>query len=96
MSNTYYVYIVSSRTKVLYTGVTNNLERRAWEHKKKLNKGFTSKYNVNRLVYYEETDDIGAAIAYEKKIKGWLRVKKIKLIEEHNPNWVDLAAEWFG
>ena len=96
MSNSYYVYILASRTKVLYTGVTNNLERRIWEHKKKLVKGFTSKYNVNRLVYYEETDDIAAAIAFEKKIKGWLRSKKIKLIEEQNPNWDDLAAEWYG
>lgn len=96
MSHTYYVYIMASRTKVLYTGVTNNLERRVWEHRNKSIKGFTSKYNVNRLVYFDETDDIGDAITYEKKIKGWLRIKKIRLIEENNPNWLDLAADWFS
>ena len=95
MSKTFYVYIMASRSKVLYTGITNNLERRVWEHKNKMTGGFTKKFNVSRLVYYEETDDVGAAIGYEKKIKGWLRNKKIKLIESQNPEWKDIAKDWF-
>lgn len=87
----YYVYILTNKTnKVLYTGITNNLLRRIYEHKNKLIKGFTEKYNVNKLVYFEEFNNINDAIAAEKKIKGWLRIKKIKLIENKNPLWEDL------
>jgi len=92
----FYVYIMSNRSKTLYTGVTNNLERRVCEHKEKMVPGFTAKYNITKLVYYEETPDINVAIAREKQIKGWLRIKKIRLIEEQNPDWQDLAQDWFS
>jgi putative endonuclease len=91
----YYVYIMTNRSCTLYTGVTNDLQRRVYEHKHKLVPGFTSKYNINRLVYYEATRDIRAAIAREKQIKGWLRAKKIALIESVNPKWEDLSAGWY-
>ena len=90
----YYVYIVASKSRVLYTGVTNDLKRRAYEHKHKLIPGFTSKYNVDRLVYFEATSDVHAALAREKQIKGWLRSKKIALIESSNPRWEDLSKDW--
>ena len=84
----YYVYIITNKeNKVLYTGVTNSLERRIYEHKNKIIKGFTSKYNVNKLVYFEETKDVNEAIAREKEIKGWRRSKKVALIESVNPAW---------
>ena len=92
----YFVYIMSNKSQTLYTGVTNNLERRVSEHKQKLNAGFTSKYNVTQLVYYETYPDVNAAIAREKQIKGWLRTKKIALIEGMNPEWKDLSLEWDG
>jgi putative endonuclease len=88
---TYYVYIVASRSHVLYTGVTNDLERRVFEHKNKLTPGFTSKYNVDRLVYFEDTGDVLAAIAREKQVKAWTRAKRVALIESINPDWRDLA-----
>ncbi|MFQ5799118.1 MAG: GIY-YIG nuclease family protein [Bacteroidota bacterium] len=91
----YYVYVMSNRSRTLYTGVTNNLLRRVDEHKRKLVPGFTRKYNIIRLVYYEATTDIGVAIAREKQIKGWLRAKKIALIESLNPKWEDLSVEWY-
>ena len=91
---TYYVYIVSGMTHRIYTGVTNDLERRVFEHKNKMIKGFTKKYNLNQLVYYEETNDINVAISREKEIKGWVRKKKIQLIESVNPKWLDLSEEW--
>ena len=81
--------------KTLYTGVTNNLIRRIYEHKNKLIPGFTAKYNITTLVYFEETNDIKAAIAREKQIKGWLRIKKINLIESMNPDWKDLSDGWY-
>ena len=87
----FYVYIVANKSRTLYTGVTNDLERRVFEHKNKLVSGFTEKYNVNRLVFYEETSDINAAITREKQIKGWLRARKIELIESVNPEWRDLS-----
>jgi putative endonuclease len=92
---TYYIYIMASKSRVIYTGVTNNLERRVQEHKDKLVEGFTSKYNVNRLVYFEETNDVHAALTREKQIKGWLRSKKTALIESVNPQWKDLSLEWY-
>jgi putative endonuclease len=90
----YYVNIMTSTTGTLYTGTTNDLKRRVYEHKHKLIEGFTKKYNITRLVYYEETGDIQTAIAREKEIKGWLRHKKIALIESRNPKWQDLSEEW--
>jgi len=92
----YYVYIMTNRSRTLYTGVTDNLERRVYEHKHKLVPGFTSRYNITRLAYYEATSDVWAAIAREKQIKGWLRSKKIALIESANPDWKDLSVELFG
>jgi putative endonuclease len=90
----YYVYILSNASKTLYIGVTNNLERRIYDHKNKLIDGFTKKYNLNKLIYYETTTDIREAIYREKQLKGWLRRKKIKLIELVNPNWDDLTFGW--
>ena len=91
----YFVYIMTNRSKTLYTGVTNNLERRVFEHKNKLVAGFTSKYNITKLVYYEETSNVHAALAREKQIKGWRRAKKIALIEAENPEWKDISLEWY-
>ncbi len=92
--NQYYIYILSNKSKTLYTGITNNLERRVFEHKSKKIKGFTSKYNITLLVYYEITNDVKSAIAREKQIKGWVRKKKIDLIESMNPEWNDLSGDW--
>ncbi len=91
----YYVYIIASRSRTIYIGVTNNLERRVYEHKHKLVLGFTSKYNINRLVYYEQTNDIHVAIRREKELKGWIRARKTALIESTNPTWQDLSEEWY-
>jgi len=91
----YYVYIMTNKSRTLYTGITNNLERRVYEHKNKLIEGFTKKYNITKLVYYEISNDVEAAIAREKQIKGWLRRKKIALIESVNPQWKDLSEGWF-
>jgi len=89
----YWVYIVSDHTKtVLYTGVTNGLVRRIYQHKNKANPGFTSKYNVNKLVYYESFPTPLEAITAEKRIKGWKRSKKIELIRKNNPNFDDLSG----
>ena len=87
------VYIMASESGVLYVGATNNLERRAFQHQSKMVTGFTSRYNVRKLVYYELYGDIRLAIAREKQIKGWLRKRKITLIESVNPSWKDLMAE---
>ncbi len=92
----YYVYIMTNRSQTLYTGVTNNLQRRMNEHKHHLVAGFTSKYQITHLVYFEETSNVYAAIAREKEIKGWLRAKKIALIESMNADWRDLSEEWQG
>ena len=88
----YYVYILASkRNGTLYVGVTNDLQRRIYEHKNNLIKGFTQKYSIHNLVYYEETNDINIAIEREKQIKSWSRKKKILLIEKDNPMWHDLS-----
>ena len=88
----YYVYIMTNwNNYVLYIGVTNNLERRVYEHKHKLLPGFTAQYNVNKLVYFEETPDVKAAIAREKQLKGWKRERKNELINHANPDWHELA-----
>ena len=88
---TYYVYIMASkRNGTLYIGVTNNLPQRVWEHKNDVHKGFTKKYGVHRLVWYEVTSDVEEAMLREKQMKKWRRQWKINLIEEENPNWNDL------
>lgn len=89
----YWVYILSSKTGTLYVGVTNNLEKRVLEHKNKLIPGFTTRYNIDHLIYYQEFSDIEDAIEMEKKIKGWTRKKKIDLIKSINPNVEDLAGD---
>lgn len=95
MSKEYYVYIMTNKSRTLYTGVTNDLMRRVYEHKNKLVPGFTSNYNLQHLVYYETSSSIDSAIEREKQIKGWLRAKKIALIDSMNPGWKDLSEEWF-
>ncbi len=90
----YYVYIMTNLSGTLYTGVTNNLQRRVDEHRSGLAPGFTSKYRIMHLVFFETTNNVKEAIAREKEIKGWLRKKKIALIESVNPEWKDLAADW--
>jgi putative endonuclease len=87
--------MTNKKNGVIYTGVTNNLKRRVYEHKKKLIHGFTSKYNLSILVYFDYTSDVYAAISREKQIKGWLRIKKIALIESMNPEWKDLSEGWY-
>jgi putative endonuclease len=95
MTKTYYVYIVTNNSKTIYTGMTNDIRRRIYEHKSKLIKGFSTKYNLTKLVYYESTNDVKSAIIREKQIKGWIRKKKIRLIEKENIEWCDLSDAWF-
>ena len=90
----YHMYIMASRSRVLYTGVSGNLEQRVLQHKHKVQPGFTSRYRVSRLVYYEEYGDIREAISREKQLKAWRRSKKVALIESMNPQWRDLSKEW--
>ena len=85
--------MTNKTNRVLYTGVTNDLKRRVYEHREKLVEGFTKKYNVGKLVFYEVCEDIEGAIPREKQIKGWLRIKKIALIESMNPGWRDLSLD---
>ena len=92
----YYVYVLTNRSQTLYGGVTNDLGRRVYEYRQKLVPGFTAKYNVTRLVYYEVTPDVRAAISREKQIKGWTRARKLQLVTEFNPAWRDLSSELFG
>src|SRR3989338_55250 len=95
MSKVYYVYILASkRNGTLYIGITNNLERRIYEHKNHLIKGFTEKYNVNMLVCHEQTNNVEAALLREKQIKRWNRKWKLALIEKDNHNWNDLVNNW--
>ena len=90
----YYVYILTNwNNKVMYVGVTNNIQRRLYEHKSKLIPGFTEKYNLHKLVYIEETDNVVFALEREKQLKKWRRNKKNQLIETLNPGWKDLADE---
>jgi putative endonuclease len=94
-STQYYVYILTNKNnKVLYIGVTNDLERRIYEHKNKLVEGFTKKYNLNKLIYYEMTEDISSAIEREKQLKNWHRDWKINLIKSFNPMWKDLGENF--
>ena len=94
MSNRYFVYIMTNRSGTLYVGVTNDLQRRVAQHRTKVIPGFSSKYNIDRLVYFEETEDVRRALEREKQIKGWVRRKKVDLIEGSNPAWTDLAQDW--
>jgi putative endonuclease len=91
----YYVYIMNSPSGTLYTGMTNDLKRRVHQHKHKLIEGLTKRYNVTRLAYYEETQDVQTAIAREKEIKSWRRSKKLELIKSLNPTWQDLSDGWY-
>ncbi|MDD5223799.1 MAG: GIY-YIG nuclease family protein [bacterium] len=93
--NSYFVYVMTNKSRTLYIGVTNNLARRVFEHKNHLIEGFTKKYQITKLVYYEETSDIQEALKREKQLKGWLRKKKIDLIELMNPDWQDLSDGWY-
>ena len=91
----YYVYLLTNwNHRVLYIGVTNDLERRLYEHKHELADGFTKRYHVHKLVHYETTTDVRAAIEREKQIKSWSRDAKNKLISENNPDWNDLSENW--
>ena len=93
----YYVYILASRPNgTLYIGITSDLVSRIWEHKQKQIKGFTSKYNVDKLVYFEEFDDVGFAIHRERRLKEWKRQWKLKLINHKNPTWIDLYGNVVG
>ncbi len=91
----YYVYIMTNRSGTLYVGVTQDLRRRVYQHKEGLLEGFAKRYRISRLVYYESSPDVRTAIEREKQIKGWLRPKKVVLIEAQNPGWKDLSQGWF-
>ncbi len=95
MGRTYWVYMMASKTRTLYIGITNNLERRVWEHKQKETPGFTERYDVTMLVYCEGFGDVTVAIGREKELKGWRREKKVALLESMDPKWQDLAADWY-
>lgn len=92
----YHVYIMASKAKTLYVGVTNDLVRRVFEHKQGSTDSFTSRYKVTNLVYYETTSDVGSAISREKQLKGWRRSKKLALVESLNAEWKDLALLWYS
>jgi putative endonuclease len=94
-SRTYYVYIMANQSRTLYTGVTNNIQRRVWQHKSGDIEGFTHRYRIGTLVYIEPFGDVTAAIAREKQIKRWRREKKLKLIALDNPDWHDLSEGWY-
>ncbi len=91
----YFVYILSSTSRVLYTGITADLTRRMHQHRTGAMPGFTRRYAVHRLVYFQWTPNVAGAIAREREIKGWCRAKKLRLIETSNAGWLDLAADWF-
>jgi putative endonuclease len=94
--STFYVYILASqRNGTLYIGLSNDIERRLAEHKNKIFKGFTEKYNVNMLVYFEEHKNYDEAATREKQLKKWKRIWKLNLIEKENPDWNDLSADWY-
>ncbi|WP_339885785.1 GIY-YIG nuclease family protein [Polaribacter vadi] len=92
----YYVYILASKIRgTLYIGMTNDLQRRVYEHKMGITRGFTSKYGVNKLIYFETFKDVNEAIEREKRLKKWNRAWKIELFEKNNPSWQDLAKDWY-
>lgn len=90
----YYVYILTNRSRTLYIGVTNDIVRRLEEHRSRAVDGFSRRYRLDRLVYLEETTDVRAALEREKQLKRWRREKKVRLIEESNPGWLNLGEEW--
>lgn len=94
--NRYFVYILSNRGKMLYTGVTSDLHHRVWQHRNDGGADYTSKHGIHDLVWFDETDDVSVAIGKEKQIKNWRRQWKVNLIEEGNLYWDDLAREWYG
>jgi putative endonuclease len=91
----YFTYIMASRSRTLYIGVTSNLQKRVLEHKWREHTGFTERYNCDRLLWFERYQEIALAISREKQLKGWSRAKKIALIEETNPIWADLSRDWY-
>jgi len=93
--NTYYLYIMASKTGTVYVGFTSDIKERVYQHKNHLLPGFTDKYNVERLVYIETFGEAFAGIRREKQIKAWRREKKVRLIDSANPKWDDLSAEWY-
>ena len=93
--NQYYVYILTNKSGTLYVGFTNDIKKRLYQHRQKLVTGFTQKYNIDRLLYFETFGDPVSAIAREKQIKPWRRTKKLNLIKSHNLNLNDLSADWF-
>ena len=96
LSKSFYVYIITNKNNTtLYIGVTDNLIRRIYEHKKEIIEGFSKRYNLNKLIYFEETPNAYAAISREKQLKNWHREWKLNLIKKNNPTFKDLAAEWF-
>jgi putative endonuclease len=94
-SDRFFVYVLASHSRVLYTGVTRDLIRRIYQHRVGLVRGFTQQYHVNHLVYFEETASARSAFERERQIKGWSREKKLRLIESNTAGWLDLAADWF-
>jgi len=95
VTHDYFVYILANRAGLLYVGVTNDLKRRVYEHRQKAGAGYTRRHSIARLIYFESTLNVHAAIAREKQIKGWIRAKKVALIEAQNPSWADLSAGWY-
>jgi putative endonuclease len=93
-TRTYYVYIMANMHRTLYIGMTNDLSRRIYQHKRKELPGFTARYGLTKLVYYEQTDDVWSALEREKHLKGWTRGRKVELIESVNPEWRDLSEEF--
>jgi putative endonuclease len=91
----YFTYIMASRSRTLYIGMTGNLQKRVFEHKWREHDGFTERYNCDRLIWFERYEDVTLAIRREKQLKGWSRAKKIALIEQTNPAWVDLSRNWY-
>jgi len=96
MEKNYHVYLLSSRSHVLYTGITNDLMSRVSQHREGKVSSFTAQYRIHRLVYFETFHNVSAAIAREKQIKSWTREKRVELIQATNPTWLDLAADWFS
>ena len=92
----YYVYVLGSYSGTLYIGVTGNLRKRVWQHKEGTTDGFTKRYEVTRLLYFESFHEVLNAIAREKQLKGWTRAKKIALLEKRNPKWEDLSRDWYS
>ena len=92
----YFTYIVASKSRTLYVGMTSDLVKRVFQHKQKTYAGFTARYNCNRLVWFERLTEVSEAIRREKEIKGWTRARKIAIIELANPTWEDLSESWFS